>query len=417
MRTASLLLSGVLTVLVVFGPLVAQQDPGHSSRFRPPDPVDNPATEVKVALGRDLFESTLLSRNKKISCATCHDPSESFADGMRESLGIFETEVGKNSPTLWGIALHPGFLGPEPKPQNGIPAKVLPQLSLEGRCVSPIENPVEMGNTIGEAVRTLRAVRGMSHRFDDAFGKPGLGVRPDRIGRAIAAYLRTIEVPDTGFRKFAEGNGDALADAELRGLAIFRSRGECASCHSGPYLSDGRFHVVEPSNSFRSLQRSRNAHKRNQELQQAQAAGKDDTTTRFPNSALTPSRASTGRSLDDLVRRIQQSQPTGGYGSEQFTRATGAQTPTLWDVARTPPYFRDGSVANLEVAVRQHVTELRGVTQVVPGCGGMPVANDDRLPKTLRPTWTLAQQPTPHELNDDEMADLMAFLYSLSPKS
>ena len=49
--------------------------------FRP-TPADNPLTPAKIALGRRLFEDRRLSRDGKVSCATCHDPHASSRQGL-----------------------------------------------------------------------------------------------------------------------------------------------------------------------------------------------------------------------------------------------------------------------------------------------------------------------------------------------
>lgn len=52
-----------------------------------PIPEDNPLTPQKVNLGRKLFNDRLLSRDRSISCATCHDPKRAFTDARPVSVG------------------------------------------------------------------------------------------------------------------------------------------------------------------------------------------------------------------------------------------------------------------------------------------------------------------------------------------
>ncbi|NRA95126.1 MAG: hypothetical protein HRU14_02850 [Planctomycetes bacterium] len=398
--------------------LPAQHEPG---RFRPKDPDNNPVTAKKVELGRFLFESPLLSRNRKIACSTCHDPAEAFADGLTESRGIFETEVGRNSPTLWGIALHPGFLGELPKPARrprGRPKRA-PLLSLEERCLTPIENPIEMGNSMGQVIRTLKAVDGLRQRFDEAFGKRGAGINGDRIGKAIAAFLRTAEVPRSPYRSFVEGDIDALSDAELRGLQVFRSRGKCAACHTGNYLSDGRIHLVTPIDGLRAKRQTRKQRDRLRDLVERRADEVRHERKRRPDP-LTPDKARKGQSLEDVLGANPQERP-GGYGTGGISiQARGAQTPTLWDITNTAPYFRDGSVTDLETCVRQHVDEMQSAgSRQMSGCAPSILENPilAQIPKRLRPTYgSVTKIPKPAELNEDEVSDLIAFLGSLSPR-
>jgi len=406
----------IALLVAVTATLPAQNRHG---RFRPKAPDDNPISAKKVELGRFLFESPLLSRNRKIACATCHDPAAAFADGLPESRGIFETEVGRNSPTLWGVGLHPGFLGELPNPPRDSRARTkrAPLLSLEERCLTPIENPIEMGNSIPQVIRTLKAVDGLRQRFDEAFGKRGAGINGDRIGKAIAAFLRTAEVPDAPYRSFVEGNADALKDAELRGLQVFRTRGKCAKCHTGDYLSDGRIHRVTSLDGFRAQQGNRKQRGRLREL----AAKRADQVKRDRGGRcdpLTPDKPKKGQSIVDVLAKRRQERP-GQYGMGGISiQARGVQTPTLWDIANTAPYFRDGSVDDLETCVRQHIAELQvaGRPQSA-GCGVTTTANPAlaQIPRRLHPTYrSVTAIPKPRELNEDEMSDLLAFLGSLS---
>ncbi len=52
-----------------------------------PIPEDNPLTREKVALGHRLFSDTILSRNRRLACVTCHDPTRAFTDGRPVAVG------------------------------------------------------------------------------------------------------------------------------------------------------------------------------------------------------------------------------------------------------------------------------------------------------------------------------------------
>lgn len=66
------------------------------------------------------------------------------------------------------------------------------------------------------------------------------------VGKAMAAYVRQLRCGESRFDRWLDGEVDALTAAEQRGLAIFvrADKGNCVSCHSGPQLSDGKFHNV-----------------------------------------------------------------------------------------------------------------------------------------------------------------------------
>ena len=107
--------------------------------------------------------------------------------------------------------------------------------------------------------------------------------------------------------------------------------------------------------------------------------------------------------------------PVVYYGPRQTTR----HTLPLWDIARTGPYFRDGTVADLRQAVLLHAERLKGLkanprqTEVAlaqSASSALPV------PAALKPTYSLEDFPAPGELSPMEIDHLMAFLHALSPR-
>jgi cytochrome c peroxidase len=57
-----------------------------------PAPQDNPQSADKVNLGKTLFEDKRFSADGSVSCATCHDPSKAFVDGLPLAEGIKKTQ-------------------------------------------------------------------------------------------------------------------------------------------------------------------------------------------------------------------------------------------------------------------------------------------------------------------------------------
>ena len=336
------------------------------------------AFRARVALGRSLFESTLLSSNGKVSCATCHDAKKSFTDGLPNSIGVPGVEVGRNSPTLLGIAHVREFRPPAPsltkelratKLRAGISASnespVLPfdahvflantktttpdALTLEERCLGPIENPLEMASTIEGALTRIAKDDTLRDKFATVFRGEETPVNRKNLGRALADFLRMLKPdPTTPYLRYLDGESDALSDHERAGLDIFRRRGQCSACHSGAALSDGLIHTTMGAKSARLIKTRKIASRRVGEALEKLMNRDDD-------DDVAPSQR-------DIHQRLGQLMPIlgGGYGDVE----PNAQTLPLWDVAQTGPWFRDGSVKSLTRAVRMHVKELRSVPKV-----------------------------------------------------
>lgn len=149
----SVLFGGVAS-LVVFVPS-AQAEEGLLPTM--PIPADNPQSDAKVKLGRQLYFDGRLSANDKISCATCHSPKTGWAGHDATDTGI-EGRVGnRNSGTI----VNSGHM----KYQfwDGRAG------SLEEQALGPIHNPVEMGETLENVVRKLNAIPDYKRDFQEVF--------------------------------------------------------------------------------------------------------------------------------------------------------------------------------------------------------------------------------------------------------
>jgi cytochrome c peroxidase len=198
--------------------------------------------------------------------------------------------------------------------------------TLEDQALIPIADPNEMARDLSSLERELAADPEYAARFQEAFGS--LGVTRGTLASAIASFERTLVSAGSRFDRYLEGDTSALTEVEVRGMRVFAGKGECTTCHGGPLLTDNGFHNIG-------------------------VAGDD------------PGRVEAGAS----------------------PRAT-FKTPSLRDVARTAPYFHDGSAATLEDVIEHYAR------------GGDPLAKG-------------ARDIHPIELSASEKRELVAFLRSL----
>jgi cytochrome c peroxidase len=269
-----------------------------------------------------------------------------------------------------------------------------------------------MGGGADAIVASLRKEPDMSKRFDEAFGESG-GVTKTRLGKALAAFVRTLDGPQSAYKsapyaRHLAGEASALSAEQLRGLEVFRKRG-CAECHSGAGLSDGLMHVVDPPDGQRMRDRQRTASARHIELLRREYAKKKTVAEVEAMSAEAMAK--------EAKLRANTLPGGGGYDAEQIE----VQTTTLWDVKRTAPYFRDGSIKSLEDAVRTHIREMRVVAEDEAKLKKDLAALDKvgkRSPTALRanPKNAAIAAAGRADLPPEELQDLLAFLDSLSPR-
>jgi cytochrome c peroxidase len=194
-------------------------------------PDDNPMSDAKIALGRFLYFDKRLSKDMTISCASCHNPFHGFADPARTSSGVSGKLGGRNSPTVLNrLFSAEQFWDGRAK-------------DLEFQSHGPLTNPVEMAmGSNDEVVERVKAVAGYGPLFTKAFGSDGIDL--DRIGKAIAAYERTVVTGDSPYDRYGAGDKDALSPSAVRGLALFNGKANCKVCHAGFNFTDESYQDI-----------------------------------------------------------------------------------------------------------------------------------------------------------------------------
>jgi len=195
----------------------------------PPVPVpdDNPMTAAKVELGKLLYFDTRLSKDETLSCATCHVPKLAWAEHKPVSEGVHEQHGSRNAPTVINSAYFEKLFW------DGR-AK-----SLEEQALGPIQNPIEMGMEMGVALERIAKVEDYQKRFKEVFGT---GVTEENLAKAIAAFERTVLSGNAPYDKYDAGDESALNAAQQRGQELFMNKAQCATCHTPPTFSNGRFY-------------------------------------------------------------------------------------------------------------------------------------------------------------------------------
>lgn len=248
-------------------------------------PKDNPMSAQKVALGKQLYFDKRLSEDSTISCASCHDPEKGWSNGEQFATGVGKKVGGRNSPTIINSAYNrfQFWDGREP--------------SLEAQALGPIQNPIEMKMTLDGVVERLNKIEGYRSQFQSVFGTD---VTSEGIGKAIAAYERTILSGDAPYDKFQAGDKTALSEAAQRGLKLFTGKAQCSACHTGANFTDNGFHNIGVGMKADKIDQGREA-----------------------------------------ISKL-----GGDRGS--------FKTPTLREIARTAPYMHDGSLKTLEAVVEHY---------------------------------------------------------------
>lgn len=202
--------------------------PGHFPPVHIPE--DNVPTAERVALGKRLFYDRILSRDSSVSCASCHAQQFCFGDTTRLSLGVGGSLGRRNAMPLANLAWSPHFFW------DGSSS------SLEEQVSFPIENPLEMNNTMAEVARRLN-----EHPEYPALFQSAYETAPDEyaVRRAIASFERALISADSPFDRFVLGDSSALTASQQRGLKVFEgAKAACSACHNGYLQTDFTFQNI-----------------------------------------------------------------------------------------------------------------------------------------------------------------------------
>lgn len=192
-----------------------------------PTPPGGAPTSAMFELGRDLFADPVLSRDRTVSCATCHPAATAFASPEPQPAGVDGRRAQRHAPTLlnrgWGRRMR----------WDGSTD------SLDEFVLQPIADPMEMDLPLDAALGRLRDDPRWRARFDTAFDG---GVTAPNLARALATFVRGIVAGGAPVDRFHAGDHRALTPSQRTGLWLFESKAGCWRCHPAPLFTDERLH-------------------------------------------------------------------------------------------------------------------------------------------------------------------------------
>ncbi|MCB2219609.1 MAG: cytochrome-c peroxidase [Bacteroidetes bacterium] len=280
----------------------------------------NPLTPEKIALGKALYYDKRLSKNENISCNSCHNLETYGVDNEPTSDGDTGEKGDRNSPTVLNAALHfVQFWDGRAK-------------DVEEQAGGPILNPVEMAIPSEEfLIERLSSIEKYQQLFAETYPEEENPITYENIEKSIAAFERTL-ITRAPFDNYLEGDFNALSDQQKKGLDAFMESG-CTTCHSGVLLGGNMYHKFGLYDDYWK-------HTGSEHIDQGRAEVTGDEAQMF-----------------------------------MF------KVPSLRNVEKTFPYYHDGSVMELNKAIK-----IMAITQLNK------------------------------ELTDQEIADIGAFLESLTGK-
>ncbi|MBX7098529.1 MAG: hypothetical protein K1X89_12530 [Myxococcaceae bacterium] len=243
-------------------------DPGFSGALLDGDNDGSPET-----LGR-------VGETGKVSCAGCHVADAGFSDartlghqislaagwGLRRTPSLLD--VGQAKLLMWDgsrDALFNQVFGPiESRDEMNssllfVAEQVFARYRAEYEAVFGPMPALDDAKRFPQLTAATTGCRKLTPKTYECHGNPGDGAEFDglaaadrqavlrvvvNLGKAIAAYERRLTCGQGRFDRWMHGDAAALSRAEQRGAALFVGKGQCATCHAGPFFSDQKFHNV-----------------------------------------------------------------------------------------------------------------------------------------------------------------------------
>jgi cytochrome c peroxidase len=253
----------------------------------PPRPVDNKAL---VDLGHRLFYDPRVSASGKTSCASCHFSNLAWATNDPKNRSDSGKLTSRRSQTLLGIGYTEGPIGWDGRTAT-LEAQAKSSIATGSMSMSQTDTPVKV-EVIEARIRAIPEYIAMLKA-----ALPGAELDLDAIGKAIAAYERTMEPGIAPFDRWLEGDESAISPSAKRGFVLFNGKAECSLCHSGWRFTNDTFHDI-------------------------------------------------GVAVKDLGR--------GKEVKDEVLMQHAFKTPTLRSVAVRAPYMHDGSSADLHQVVKHY---------------------------------------------------------------
>lgn len=276
---------------------------------------------AQVALGERLFMDPHLSRDGRVSCASCHRPDRAFTDGRPVSVGIGGQAGTRNAPSL-------------------LDASVMTHFFWDGResalgtvVLQPFTNPVEMGlDSKATLLQRLSAQPTYRSDFGVAFPDDDFAIRAEQVATALTAYLNSLQGRHSAYDRYRAGAKKVLTSDQQAGVALFAGPAGCADCHrldgNRVSLTDHQFHHLGVGD----------------ESIVGHVAGLLE---RLPAAS------------ENMGSAVLSDADIAGLGRFAVTRKpadlAAFRTPSLRNVAVTPPYMHNGDVPTLEAAVEHEI--------------------------------------------------------------
>lgn len=183
----------------------------------------------KALLGKQLFSDTILSKDNKISCVSCHNFNEGGAENTQFSKGVFgRLDKPMNSQSIYNLPFNVSFFW------NGR-AK-----NLKVQALMAIKDHNELDMTPKNIIKKINNSKKYKQLFQKIYGKKPITI--DMLLESIAEFEKSLITIDSKFDLYLK-NKTSLSKDELDGYKLFKRYG-CIVCHNGINVGSNSFQKI-----------------------------------------------------------------------------------------------------------------------------------------------------------------------------
>lgn len=200
---------------------------------------DSVKLKEQADLGRLLFFDPILSGNNRRACASCHQDTKAFADGLDKGIAFDgEAKLPRNVPTLINAAYQKLYF------HDGR------SFNLEEQANAVFVNKNEMNSDEKEIVKKLKQSKEYRDLFFEAFkNKRDTSITPYAVLKCLSEFIKTLNSRNSKFDKYLRGDKKQLSAEEINGYNLFSGKALCGSCHFFP-LFNGTVPPMYNDNEF-----------------------------------------------------------------------------------------------------------------------------------------------------------------------
>ncbi len=190
---------------------------------------DNTLTVEGVKLGRMLFYEKRMSKDGSQACAGCHRQEHAFSDTTRFSIGVEGLPGKRQAMAVFNMAWHTNEFFWDGRAHL-----------LRDQSLMPIQDPLEMNETLENVVTKLSSVQAYKDQFVRAFGSDE--ITSEKMSLAMEQFMNSIVSVNSKYDRYLRGE-ETYTASEERGKVLFFaefnpgfpniSGADCGHCHTG----------------------------------------------------------------------------------------------------------------------------------------------------------------------------------------